>query len=220
MERFPISKTQEGFHIEGFPEAVKVLRLTGHEAQRLADLALHKADLDFALECLDAVNEAVDEPSVFRRALWSSAIVHYSKCFGSSESRLSLHPKRIYKADPGASEAFAYFKSLRNKHVTHDENPLAQCLPGAVLNPKAAKYKIAKIVCLSVLGDTLNEANYGNLHLLATQARDWVASQFEAVCDRVAGELEGRAYDELFAMDAPSYAPPTADDVHEASPRV
>ncbi len=48
MEHFEITKTPEGFHIEGFPNAVKVLRIDGPKAQRLADLALHKADLDFA----------------------------------------------------------------------------------------------------------------------------------------------------------------------------
>ena len=38
--------------MEGFPDAVKALRIDGRKARRLADLALHKADLDFALDAL------------------------------------------------------------------------------------------------------------------------------------------------------------------------
>jgi len=52
MEHYDVSKTSHGFQIEGFPDAVKALRLVGRKAQRLADLALHKEDLDFAFECL------------------------------------------------------------------------------------------------------------------------------------------------------------------------
>ena len=38
MEQFPISKTDAGLHIEGFPDALKVIRLDGPLAQRLSDL--------------------------------------------------------------------------------------------------------------------------------------------------------------------------------------
>jgi len=56
MEHFEITKTNEGFHIEGFPEAVKVLGIKGPNARRLANLTLHKADLEFSLSCLDGIN--------------------------------------------------------------------------------------------------------------------------------------------------------------------
>jgi hypothetical protein len=157
MEYFPITKTAQGFHIEGFPDAVKVLGISGPKSRRLADLALHKSDLDFALECLTAINQVAEEPYIIRQALWRSAIVHFIKCFSESESRFSLNPKQVYKNDPGASEPYRYFDSLRNKHLIHDENSYAQCLPGAVLNKKGMDHKIAKIVCLSVIGDRDSE---------------------------------------------------------------
>ena len=99
MEHFQITKTPEGFHIEGFPDAVKVLRLHGPNAQRLADLALHRADLDFALECLEQINKVPEQSYVLRQALWRSAVVHYIKCFGSNESRFSLDSRKLYKGD-------------------------------------------------------------------------------------------------------------------------
>lgn len=220
MEHFAITKTAEGFHIEGFPDAIKVLRITGPKSRRLADLALHKADLDFALECLSAINHVPEEPYVLREALWRSAVVHFIKCFGQSESRFSLDPKQVYKGDPGAFEPFKYLASLRNKHLVHDENSYTQCLPGAVLNKKGMDCKIAKIVCLSVIGVTLSQGNYSNLQLLATRAREWVTAQFDELCDVLTSELEPKPHDELVAMDGITYITPGADDVHKSRPRL
>ena len=216
MEHFSITKTMQGFQIEGFPDAIKVLKITGPKSRRLADLALHKADLDFALECLIAINQAPEEPYILHQALWRSAIVHYIKCFGRSESRFSLNPKTVYKGDVGAFEPFKYFESLRNKHLVHDENSYAQCLPGAVLNKKGMDHKIAKIVCLSMLGDTLGQENYSNLHLLITRAREWVVAQFDQLCEVLTSELEAKPYEELLALGGITYTAPDADDVHKA----
>lgn len=216
MESFEISKTKKGFHIEGFPQAVKVLSLDSPMAQRLADLALHRADLDFALECLTYINNAPEEPHVLRQALWRSAIVHHMKCFGRNNSRFSLDQKRIYGSDDGARAAFGYFDSLRNKHLVHDENSYAQCLPGAVLNKRDMDHKIAKIVCLSVIGDTLTQPNYNNLHLLVTKARTWVVGQFDDLCNALTSQLEPRSYDELLSMKEITYMVPDAEAVHRA----
>ena len=216
MEHFSITKTAQGFHIEGFPDAVKVLRITGQKGRRLADLALHEADLDFTLEFLAALNQVPEEQYMLRQALWRSAIVHFIKCFGQSESRFSLDLKNVYKGDTGAFEPFEYFQSLRNKHLVHDENSYTQCLPSAVLNKKGMDYKIAKIVCLSVIGDTLDQENYSNLHLLATRAREWVVAQFDELCKVLTSELERKSYDELLALDGITYTVPGADDVHKS----
>lgn len=218
MEHFPITKTAQGFHVEGFPDAVKVLRITGPKSQRLADLALQKADLDFSLKCLSAINQVPEQPYLLRQALWRSAVVHFIKCFGRSEARFSLDPKKVYKGDTGALEPCEYFESLRNKHLVHDENSYAQCLPGAVLNKRSMDHKIAKIVCLSVIGDTLSQDNYSNLHLLVTRAREWVVAQFDELCDVLTAELEPKPYDELLASDGITYSTPGADDVHGTRP--
>lgn len=216
MEHLSISKIEQGFHIEGFPDAVKVLRITGPKSQRLADLALHKADLDFALEFLTSINQVPEQPYVLRQALWRSAIVHFIKCFGQSEARFSLDPKQVYKGDSEAFEPYEYFQSLRNKHLVHDENSYAQCLPGAVLNKKGMDHKIAKIVCLSMIGDTLGQENYSNLHLLVTRAREWVIAQFDELCAILTSEFESKSYDELLALDGITYTAPGPDDVHKA----
>lgn len=218
MDHFEITCEENEWHIEGFPNAVKVVRITGPKARRLADLVLHKADLDFALECLEAINHQPGDSSVTRQALWRSAIVYFMKCFGRNESRFSLDTRKVYKGDAAANEAFTFVSSLRSKHIVHDENSYAQCLPGAVLNKDGSDCKIAKIVCLGVMNDTLCQGTYGNLHLLSTRAREWVVAQFDELCAVLTAELEPQTYDELLAKDGIRYTPPTASDIYTGRP--
>jgi hypothetical protein len=218
MEHFEITKTPEGLHVEGFPDAVKVLRIDGPKAQRLSDLGLHKADLDFALDCLEEINKVAEESYVLRQALWRSAVVHYIKCFGDNKSRFSLVPQTVYKDDTGAMEPYKYFDSLRNKHLVHDANSYAQCLPGAVLNKKDLSHKIAKIVCMNVISETLAKENYNNLHLLVTRAREWVVEQFDQLCNALTAELETEPYETLLGRQGITYTFPGVDEIHK--PRI
>ena len=109
--------------------------------------------------------------------------------------------------------AFNYFKSLRNKHLVHDENSYAQSIPGAVLNNGKKEYKIEKIVCFSAIGATLEQGNYGNLKLLIQKARTWVISEFDALCESLAAKLESESYEKLLARDALTCRVPTIDDI-------
>ena len=49
MEDLGFKQTKEEIQIAGFPDAVKVVQITGEKAKRLADLTLHRTDLKFAV---------------------------------------------------------------------------------------------------------------------------------------------------------------------------
>jgi hypothetical protein len=213
LEHFPVTKTDSGFLIEGFPEAVKVVRIDGRQSKRLADLALHRADLEFAAECLKTINLVSDKPGVLRQALWRAAIIHYMKCFGHSGARFQLSAERIYKGNTPALVAFSYFKELRDRHFVHDENSHAQSVPGAILNRRDKPYKIEKIVCFSVMAETLGQDNYNNLHLLVQTAQTWVVNEFDALCQTLTKELEAKSYDELDSREPITYKAPTIDEI-------
>ena len=216
MEHFTISKNGSSLHIEGFPDAVKVVAIAGKESKRLADLSLHKADLEFADACLDAINQAPEQPDVIREALWHSAVVHFLKCFGNS-ARFQLVAEKLYKGEPPeALMAFNYFKSLRNKHLVHDENSYAQSIPGAVLNNGTKNYKVEKIVCFMAIGATLEQGNYGSLKLLIQKARVWVVSEFDALCNRLTADLEKETYEALMARESLTYRVPSVDEIQRA----
>jgi hypothetical protein len=216
MENFSVSKTDAGFHIEGFPDAVKVVAINGKKSKRLADLSLHRADLEFADACLDAINKAPEEPRVIREALWRSAIVHFLKCFGDG-ARFQLTPEKLYKGEPPeALLAFSYFKSLRNKHLVHDENSYAQSIPGAILNNGKKNYKIEKIVCFTAFSSTLEQGSFSNLKLLIQKARIWVVAEFDSLCEQLTTDLEKEPYELLLARDSLAYSKPTLDAIHSA----
>ena len=192
---------------------MKVITINGPEAKRVADLTLHKEDLEFADSCLDAINQIPETPVVAREALWRSAIVHFMKCFGLS-ARFQLSAAKIYKGEPPeALMAFEYFKDLRNKHFVHDENSYAQSIPGAVINNGTKSYKIEKIVCFAAFGATLELGNYGNLKLLIEKARAWVVAEFDTLCKRLTADLEKESYEDLLARDSINYRVPTVDEI-------
>ena len=221
MENFSVTKTDQGFHIEGFPDAVKVIRLEGPKARRpegpkarrLADLALHKADLEFAVEYLDAINEAPPHPSPVRQALWLAAIVRLFKCFLKNEARFTLKAEEVYADDEQGQEVFEYFRALRSKHLVHDENSYTQCIPGAVLNKEESEYKIAKIVCFSATAETLDEDGYSNLYLLCDRARLCVQKQFDALSDELTAALGEQAYSDLHRRKGIVYRKPKVEEI-------
>ena len=213
MEQFSITKTESGFQIEGFPDAAKVIQIKGPKSKQLADLSLHKTDLEFAFECLETINQTSDKPWVVRQALWRSATIHYTKCFGGNKARGQLDSNKIYKGNSDALTAFNYFKNLRNKHFIHDDNSYAQSIPCAILNKPAKSYKIEKIVCFSAIGETLEQGNWNNLHLLIQTARKWVVVEFDILCDTITKELEAKPYEDLNNLEPVTYTVPKIDDL-------
>lgn len=187
-----------------------------HKQKRLSDMSLHKADLDFAENCLNAINTAPEEPNVTREALWRSAIVHFIKCFGDSSSRFQLSHIKVLKSEPGEAKiAFEYFKNIRNKHIIHDENSYAQSIPGAILNKGDKSYKIEKIICFTAITATLDQTSYGNLILLIQKTRAWVITEFDQLCISLTTELEKESYTNLVAKESMEFRVPKIEELHK-----
>jgi len=213
MEFLPVSRTTSGVQIESIPDGVKVVQLGGPKAQRLADLGLHRADLQFAHDALEALNTSALS-KFHREALWRSAIVHFFKCFSANEARFSLAPQSVYKGEPPeALENFTYFKDLRNKHLVHDENSYARSVAGAVLNDGTKQYKVEKIVVLSMFAETLEQNEYANFKLLIEKALGWVTKQIDLLCAVLTQELEAKPYSDLLAMPAITYTAPAGSEL-------
>jgi hypothetical protein len=105
MEQFDLTNTDTGVHIEGFPMAAKAIAVNGKQAERLAHLALHRKDLQFALDCLDRINQTSDE--VLREAAWRSAVLSFVKCFVGGSRRSQLDMKVVYAGNDAAKAAFS-----------------------------------------------------------------------------------------------------------------
>jgi hypothetical protein len=209
MESYNVSKPNESeFRIDGFPDAVKVIAISGEKAREAADLTSHRSDLNFAAECAEEVRQLFDGHALVRQALWRCAVFHYFKCFATgARSPLSKHA--IYDNDAMAMEVFEYFLDLRNKHLAHDVNAYAQCIPGAVLNSRDAPAKIAKIVFTNFVADTLDAGNLSNLRLLIDKAIAWVKERFDLLCNDLTQELEAIPYDTSLSRESVTYNAPT-----------
>ena len=219
MESFEIALTDSGFHIDGFPDATKVIKLSGPKAQQLSELASHRNDLQIALASLEGINGVAPESSLVRQGLWRSAVEHCMKCFSASKARSKLNPKKVFKGDSDALEICEYFRNLRNKHIAHDENAYSQCIPGAVLNGPKAQYKIAKIVCFSAVAETLDQVNYSNLHKMVTETLSHINALFEGLCSDLTAELEARSYGELDSIEEMTYSKPELGEIGESRAR-
>ena len=219
MESFEIVLTDSGIHIKGFPDATKVIKLSGPKAQQLSELDSHRNDLQIALASLEGINGVALESSLARQGLWRSAVEHSMKCFSASEARSKLNPKKVFKGDSEALEVYEYFRYLRNKHIAHDENAYSQSIPGAVLNRPNAKYRIAKIVCFSAIAETLDQGNYGNLHKMVTDTLSHIDARFDSLCSDLTAELETRSYGELDAMEDMTYSKPELENIGKSRSR-
>lgn len=214
MEQYSVTRVERGLHVDGFPDAVKLIQLEDPKARRISDLLLHRHDLEFADQCLEEINRAPSDLPTVREALWRCAIVHFAKCFGNSRARFQLSRDKIYKWEPPEAKlAFDYFQNLRDKHVVHDENSYSQSLPGAVLNRGNKPYKIEKILCFGAHASTLEQGNYGNLKFLIQKALKWVVTEFDLCCDLVTKELEALSYEELLMRENVMYRVPTVEEI-------
>lgn len=217
MENIPFIPVGANLRIEGYPNAVKVIEIDDTKSRRLADLFLHKVDLEIAFTNLRLIEHHSDTQDVDPRigdALWESSIIRFLKCFGKAKARMSLDPTEIYKGEPPeAMLAFCFFKKLRNKHVAHDENSYAQCLPGAILNAPGCSNKIEKIICLDARVVTLEQDSFDNLGKLIKKALTWVEHQFDDLDQEVILELEREPYEALVAKREVQLHVPAVEDI-------
>ena len=214
MEPYQVTQTSKSeLHIEGLPDAVKLVSLDEPTARRVGDLALHRSDLNFALGCLETLDKLPEDQEVTSTALWRSAIVHYFKCFGDTGKRFQLDAKAVYKdRPPEALLAFEFFKGMRNKHIVHDENAYMQSAVGAAINDGTKGFKVEQIVALVHTFDVLNDNNRKNLRLLVQHAIDWTTIQFEECTARIARDLERLTYGELASRPTVQVKVPSVED--------
>lgn len=211
MENLDLVMTENGLSIFGVADAVKLVEIDHPLAKRIADIYLHKKDIEFSSSCLDAINRTEDQ--FIREALWRSAIIHFFKCFGDGV-RFLLMSDQIYKGLPKeADQSFKYFKLLRNKHIAHDENSYNQCLSCAAINDGSKYYNIEKIVCLSATSSTLDASHWSSLKALIDRALEWVTSEFDTSCKKLTEILEAETYEQIISRPTPHVTIPTAKEI-------
>ena len=197
----------------GFPDAEKFISISDPKLKRLSDLALHMEDLCFSSSCL---KECQAQSSDFlKQALWRCAIIHFVKCYGDHESRFSILPDKVFKDIPNATSAFSFFKSIRNCHFIHDVNSFSMSVPGAILNKQGITPKIAKVMCITKMAESLCPENISNLKSLIATTQKWVENQFNEISQIVQVDLEKLDYANLSSMPEMNFSSPKVNEINE-----
>lgn len=214
VEHLSLERTEQGFRLVGFPDAERLVRLDPGDEKAMADLHLHRVDLDRTQRCLECLFEGPVEELV-AEALWTTALVGFFKCFMHSASREKLVFEDVYAGQEDIVRVvFDYLKALRNKHVVHDENAWNDALPGAVVNKEGVEPKIAQVVCTTIVGSHMEDGNLSNLKKLNELALAYTEARVDELGDQITARLEQLTHAELLAREEPpSYRVATADDI-------
>jgi len=172
----------DSFHIEGYPNADRVVKLTTPVGKRLADMRLHDSDLGFCERTMQIYGSTLRvEAGDLSRALWITVLTKFYSCFGTSASRASLDAKKVYAGKSDAMRAFWYYQNMRNKNIVHDENNYAYGITGIVLGPAS---EVQDILSLQFQTMTDNFEDGQNMYNLIDAAQKYVSDQIGALLSK------------------------------------
>ena len=182
-------------------EVIKIA-IRGKNAIRLADMTLIKLDLEHAIDCFKAIQVDADLSELVEKSLWVSGVAHYFKCFRTIGKRSELNAVEVFSLEPTDLEKFENYKELREINLLHDENAMALCLPGAVLNSRESEHKIAGLMTTR-LTRMVSLEEHETMVFLCTRTKDWVDSELDRLGKEITSELEMMDFDELLAQKVP-----------------
>jgi hypothetical protein len=205
-----------------FPHGKKVVHVDTVDGKALADLVLHRSDLNFARESLDAINHPGITPHI-QESLWRSAITHLYKCFQHHESRKRLLVDDVYVGAPEqARRNFDFFRNVRNKQLVHDENSSTQSFTVAILNDGTKPHKVEAVRAMAMTFQLLGpegQQNYESFYQIVVRVQEWVTREFDKLQAKIYADLEKLSYAELDGMPSVLGYVPTLAEVGQKRAR-
>lgn len=175
-----------------------------------ADLVLTEAICHLLIKAL----RAEPNDSVLVEALWSAALVRYSRCFTSGK-REPLDPNMLSHLPGDPMGTHAYYKNQRDKLIAHSVNSFEEVTIGVVLEDNSRVVGVAEFQARLI---STNENGVMQLAALARELRSKIEPLIEDGKTRVMEEAKSLAPTELSKLDRLRY---TAPEPHRAGePRV
>ena len=184
-----------------------LLRIETPATLDLAGIAGVVFDLSFAADAvarLLAIPKKTRDDHTLTRALWSSALIAYIRCF-SSGVRYSLKPT-IFSAIPDADVAHKFFSDLRNRHIAHPVNAFEDCAVGLGVPPGTTEVLFVGEVLLFHL--TPGEPNLKVFERLTQHALQWAEAERQRLRSVVKAEACELSKQELHNLKPLRQTPP------------
>lgn len=170
----------------------------------------------FCNKLLQLMDSADDEPDpLLGEALWSTAIITYSRCFTGGKREYRPQPDDI-AALPLEGDVLEFHNlilNLRDKHIAHSVNAFEEVLIGAVLSPlDSSERKVEGITTLArrlIMHDQQGVWQLGNLARLMAAA---MAAKLDEQTGVVLAEAQTLDVDGLYSQPTlKSYIPGSED---------
>lgn len=110
-------------HIDGYPNASKLVELDKPIANRLAGLRRHQSVLAWCEKTMQKFGEIFDTQPELAEATFIGIITQFCSCF-ADDVPCKLDPSKTFKGKPYAKESFEFIKAIRDKHYVHDQSEL------------------------------------------------------------------------------------------------
>lgn len=121
-------------------EPMPTVALDSPSAKVLADLGSVHQDLVFVTNCCERLLpllEQEEKDAVLIQALWTAAVVAYTRCF-VGDKRLGIGEDSFVGLEGDVVELHRLVLSMRNKHIAHSVNPFEVVRVGVVLSPQSS----------------------------------------------------------------------------------
>jgi hypothetical protein len=181
--------------------------LDSPQARVLADQAAIIGDLQFVMDCCKRLLTELDRPeadrdAVIPQALWSAALVTYSRCFGEGK-RFGLTLDDI-RGLPLQGEVMKYHKWVidQRNHVTrHPADPFDAARVGATLSPPGAEHReVAGIAIMTMSHVLVDDMGVRQLGALASELAKQTAEKAKPQQDVVLADTQQMDIEALYQL--------------------
>jgi hypothetical protein len=196
-----------------------VVRYKSKEAAATAELLSIRQDLLLTEQMCERLLDLLRAPSsdpILIEALWSAALVRYSRSFTTGK-RQTLDPSLVADLPGDPMSAHVYYKNQRDKFIAHSVNPFEQSVVGLVLSPPDSETRqvigVADLVLRQISAD---EHDVRQLGALANEMRKQVELQIDDGKKKVLAAAKRERMDDLYRLEPMELAPPGAEMAGQA----
>jgi hypothetical protein len=185
----------------------------------LADQAAIIQDLQFVMDCCkrlltELAKPEEDRDTILPLAIWSSAVVAYTRCFGKGK-RFGLTTDDVQKL-PLHGAVMKFHKWIieeRNKLTAHSANPFEVAKVAAALSrPEEKERRVEGIVIFATSHIVIDDVGVRQLGGLASELAKQTAEKAQEQQDVVLSDAQQLNMDSLYKLPPLRTWPPGSED--------